>query len=253
MENCLKSPNLPAGEVSLCLLDARAGDSIVESLKDMGIGIIRCQRCDELYDAVSCHPDMLFHHLGGNDIVAALNASQETLEELKRHKFHIIKGRYPVSDKYPYCAAYNVARIGDYAICNKKIIDPVLLDCLTSLGIRILDVKQGYCKCSLCIVNANAIITSDEGIYKSLSKYDFDILKINPGSIRLSGLNYGFIGGASGLIDKNTLAFAGKIENHPDCDSMLEFLSKYDVQTKDLGNGALTDIGSLIPLKERLC
>ena len=35
----------------------------------------------------------------------------------------------------------------------------------------IIDVKQGYTKCSLCPVRENAVITDDSGIEKALLKY----------------------------------------------------------------------------------
>lgn len=250
MENYIANPNLPEGSVSLGLVDIRADNEIVRSLKEAGVEVIKCGRCPELYDAVSCHPDMLMHHLGGNNIVIAPNAPEETVSELARFGFNIIKGEKRVSGKYPGDVAYNVARIGDYAICNVKTTDTVLLDCLTSMGVRILNIKQGYAKCSICIVDRHAIITSDEGIYKFLSKYDFDILKISPGHIALAGLDYGFIGGASGLIGKGLLSFAGRIDGHPDYDRIQRFLWEHSVGIKSLSCGVLADIGSFIPLKE---
>jgi len=250
MEQFIKSPNLPENRASLVVLDGRARKTIINSLKDMGIEVLLTTKCTDLYDAVSYHPDIFIHHLWGNHIIAAPNAPADFLRNLEKHGFNIIMGQKSISGKYPDDIAYNVARIGDYAVCNIVHTDKKLLQCLTDRGIRIIDVKQGYSKCSLCIVDNKAVITSDEGLYSTLLKYDFDILKINPGSICLSGLDYGFIGGASGLISNDTVAFAGNIMLHPDYKIIKEFLLRHGKNEKVLDSKELMDIGTIIPLKE---
>lgn len=250
MEKPIKSPNLPECNVSLGVLDCRARKTIVSELKKHGVKVISAGRCEGLYAAVECHADMFMHHLGGEDIVVAPNAPKETVQELWDNGFNIIIGEKVISRKYPEDVAYNVARIGDYAVCNVLSTDRVLLSCLEDMGITIIDVKQGYAKCSICIVGPGAVITSDDGIYKAMSRLDFDVLKINPGSIELEGLNYGFIGGASGLISKDTVAFTGNIVLHPDFTRIHEFLSRYGKNIKPLDDENLMDVGTFIPLKE---
>jgi hypothetical protein len=99
-------------------------------------------------------------------------------------------------------------------------------------------------------VNENTVITSDDGIYRVLCKYNFDILKIQPGGIELKGLNYGFIGGASGLISKKALAFSGNITLHSDFKKIKNFLDNHNISIKTLDEKSLSDIGTFIPLKE---
>lgn len=249
-ERFILNPNIPEGDVSLVLIDGRAGESAISNLERRGIKVLKTQKCTPLYEAVSFHPDMFIHHLGGSSMVCAPNAPSKTVEELFSLGFNIIKGRKSITGKYPDDIAYNVARIDNYAVCNTAYTDPVLMECLRNLGVKLIDVKQGYSKCSILIAGRRSIITSDEGVYRTFLPYDFELLKIRPGFIELKGLNYGFIGGAAGLISQKVLAFAGNIKCHPDFDEILKFLCKNGIDIEVLESGKLQDIGTLIPLKE---
>jgi hypothetical protein len=252
MEKFIAAPNLPEGNVSCVIADGRVRDSILHTLRCSGIDVILTDRCDSLYNAVSFHPDMFIHHLGGNDIVAAPNSPAETIKKLSDRGVNIIRGGIPISRNYPGDIAYNVARIGEYAVCNISHTDRVLLSCLSDLGVRLIDVKQGYSKCSICVVDENSVITSDEGIYRSLFNHDIEVLRISPGLIELPGLNYGFIGGTSGFISAEYLSFAGNILLHPDFKKIEKFLFEHGKKIKMLDDGKLLDVGTLIPLKEYL-
>ena len=70
---------------------------------------------------------------------------------------------------------------------------------------------------------------------------------ISQGNIELDGYDYGFIGGAGGRIDDNTVIFFGNIEKHPDYISIKEFCAKHSVTIKCLcKNMPLTDIGGIV-------
>ena len=97
----------------------------------------------------------------------------------------------------------------------------------------------------------NSIITSDEGIYKEVIKHGIDCLLIQKGHIDLFELNYGFIGGCSGLISKNKIAFLGDITKHPDYIKIKEFLTNKNKEIVCLSKENLLDLGSIIPLMTR--
>lgn len=250
MERFIQVPNLPCGKVSMGVIDGRADEIIVSKLNKEGIRVLRTDPCADICGAVSFHPDMFLHHIGGNLIVAPPNAPETTLIKLSYEGFNIIRGEKCISRKYPGDIAYNVARIGNYAVCSVEATDRVLLRYLQETGITIIDVKQGYAKCSICVAGQRACITSDKGIYKALCKYDFDVLLISPGFISLYDLNYGFIGGASGLISDDTIFFSGNIKAHPDFIKIEAFLKKHHKKICSVENCSLTDVGTFIPLKE---
>ena len=154
---------------------------------------------------------------------------------------NVLKGLLNPFGHYPNSAAYNVAVVKNYAICNEDVADKAILERLKSLGKQIINVKQGYSKCSVCITGGG-IITSDKGIYKA-AEGKIPSLLISPGNISLPGCKYGFIGGASGFDGR--LIFAGDITGHPDFLRIENFLREIETEYICLPGG-LCDYGTLI-------
>jgi hypothetical protein len=250
MENYIKDPNLPRGKVSLALVDGRIPCDIEKSLIEKEIKLIKTKKINELYDAISYHPDIMLCHVGEDEIVAAPNTHESVIYSLENEGFKIICGKKVLSKKYPLDIPYNVALIGKHAVCNVRHADEVLLDVLTGKGYEIINVNQGYAKCSISIINADAIVTSDSGIHNILSENNFKSLLITPGHIKLFEMNYGFIGGASGRISSSDIAFLGDVNLHPDAERMSNFLNRNDKRPISLGKNHMIDLGTLIPLKE---
>lgn len=246
----IENPNLPQTKVSLGIIDGRADDIIVSKLKREGIKVLKTEPCPDLYGAVSYHPDMFLHHVGGKIIVAAPNAPENVLRRLADEGFTIVRGDKYISRKYPDDIAYNVARICNCAVCSVRFTDRVLLKYLYEAGVKIIDVKQGYAKCSICIVDSKSVITSDKGIYDALNRHSFDVLLVSPGHISLPDLDYGFIGGASGLISNDIIFFSGDIKAHPDFEKIESFLKKHGKKICSVDDCSLTDLGTFVPLKE---
>lgn len=113
--------------------------------------------------------------------------------------------------------------------------------------IELINVNQGYAKCSCVSVADDAIITADNGIIHALQDTEMDVLPIGKGSVRLEDAPYGFLGGASGY-DRNTrtVYFCGDIDRHPDADRIRDFCKKYDTKIICLSKDMLTDIGGII-------
>jgi len=110
-------------------------------------------------------------------------------------------------------------------------------------------VNQGYAKCSVCILNKEAVITSDLGIYRAALGKNIDVLLIPPQrSISIPGYDYGFIGGSTGLVSSKKIAFTGDLKTLDSWESILLFLQKYGITPVTLGASAVLDLGSLIPL-----
>ncbi|TDT61051.1 DUF6873 family GME fold protein [Fonticella tunisiensis] len=250
MESFIKEPNLPEGKASLCVVDGRIPLSMEKNLKNRNIRLIKTERMSGVYDAISCHPDIMLHHLGGDEIVVAPNIPERIVYNLEDEGFKIITGAREVGCKYPFDVPYNAARFGRFVVCNTKYTDEVLLEKFLERGLHIIDVKQGYAKCSLCVVSSDSIITSDRGVHNILIKNEIKSLLITPGGIDLFGLNYGFIGGASGCISGDSIAFYGNIKMHPDYDAIEKFLKNSGKNPINLNENTPVDLGTLIPLKE---
>lgn len=146
---------------------------------------------------------------------------------------------------YPGDAGLCICRTGTFTIYNPKSIDPIAKPYLDGIGIP---VQQGYTKCSVCVVSENSIITSDRIIEAKARSAGMDVLPIVPGHIKLDGYEYGFIGGATFLTERNVLAFTGHLNEHPDKSIILAFLATHGVKPVFLTDKPLFDVGSAISL-----
>ncbi len=245
----IEKPSTPNKCVGSVIVDYRIDKRSIKALEFLGISVIFSCAVPQLYDAVNGHPDMQIHHLGGNRFVCAPEAYEHYCKVMP--DTDIIKGSKRLLEKYPDDVAYNAAVFGNYLICNSPCTAIEILETYKVSNQTILNVNQGYAKCSTCVVSDNAIITADSGIYKAALEHGIDALKITEGHIRLAGMNYGFIGGASGLIANDKLAINGNIETHPDSNVIIEFCKKHGVAVVSLNNGDIEDIGSIIPIFEK--
>lgn len=180
-------------------------------------------KCDQVYPAIKTHPDILMCHLGSE----------------------LFKGKpEKIGDKYPKDIRYNCACTGKYFIHNLKYTDEKLLSRAKELGMTLINVAQGYTKCNVVVVNQNAIITSDMGIYKAC-KDKLKVLLIAPGQILLPQMNTGFLGGASGRIDDEIL-FNGDLRQHSDFTRIVKFIQNEGLKAVWFEGYPLTDIGTII-------
>jgi hypothetical protein len=223
MQIPIKNTNLPNSRV-LC---AAIGDypELKALLNNLKIDTITLSQCNSLPKPVCLHADMLCCHLGSEKIL--LEKSQTSAaKRLTEYGFAPEFIRDEISDSYPLDVPLNAALFGKNLIANLKLISNEILQYAENNKFRIIDVRQGYSKCSLCVVNENAVITDDISIKKACDGNLIDALFVEKGSIRLCGHSYGFIGGCSGLIDKDCLAFYGDINRHTDSVKIKAFLEK---------------------------
>ncbi len=247
--NLVRRPNLPEDKVRVAAIDGRAGEVFEAQLLKLGIEPVKTGKFQRVYDSVAFHPDIVMHHLGDDKIVYAPGTDTGFLSKLRDYGFRLIKGGTVLTDKYPGDIAYNVARIGNYAVHDFRHTDPVLKKALEIEGVEFINVKQGYSKCSICILNESCIITSDKGIAKAVEKKGVEALLIGADeNILLPGLDKGFIGGSTGLIGSNVLAVTGDIKRLKSFEMIAEYLAIKGVEIVCLGDGHIMDIGSIIPL-----
>lgn len=224
------------------IVDFRIHNEEKEYLITQGYNLLICPPSNLLYEAVCGHPDMLLHILDSN-IVVHRDMNIEFIQNLSLLNYKIHKSNSTLQTKYPYNIGLNALSIGNFFVHSVKFTDTNLL--ALAKNKELINVKQGYTKCSTCVVNSNAIITSDVSIAKDLTMKKLDVLFIPPGDIILTGLNYGFIGGATGLIEDKVLAFYGHLDHYMYGKEVLEFLKKHRVEPVFLRNGKLIDRGSI--------
>ena len=239
----VEKSNLPNKEVKLCIV---AGDKEIYLGQD--IAILKTLQCKDVYEEIEYHPDIQMCYLGNGRIVICPNMYDKYAKEFEKIGLECIRGRNRLRNSYPYDIPYNACIIDKYFIHNLEYTDPILLEEAKKMNLKCINVKQGYTKCNISIVDKNSIITSDKGIQKELEKY-FDILYINPDENILLGNMYGFIGGATGLISNNKWAINGSIYNLREYDKVISFLKARSIEVVCLNREKISDIGTIIPIK----
>jgi len=225
------------------LIDPGLSPKAVNKLKQLDIEPLPVP-CTHLVDTpISGHPDIqVFLHR--NTAFVHPEIDRSFLKILGRY-CDIKTGLTHLADSYPHDVGYNIAVTGDFAFHKKNATDPVIKEYLLKNNILIIDVKQGYSKCSTLIVNEQSIITADKSIHNEALRNRFDSLLISPGYIDLPGYKYGFIGGATGIFS-NSIVITGNIDHHPDRDNIYRFIEDRCMTIKLLSDEPASDTGSLL-------
>ena len=210
-------------------LSERAGSALRDYLISRGREIVTIKSEDVVDKGISDHPDIFLCKMGVRDDSPVFFARKECLGK-----------------DYPDDVTFNAACTGKYFIHNLSCTDKNLLAEAKALGMTLINVRQGYTKCSIVVVDEEAIITYDEGIVKACSPYkDLSVLKVSPGFVRLDGFDTGFIGGASGRVG-DEIIFNGDLFRHPDFLRIVKFIEGRGLRCRWFSDYPLTDIGSIL-------
>lgn len=224
------------------LIDYRTCEDTVTELNRLGCSVYKTKKVNTLYEEVSGHADMQIHFINSKAICAP--EVYDYYKSLNLNGIELIRGSKPLKPTYPDDVAYNVCNIGKYVISRPLCTAIEISSEYLSLKKKFLNARQGYAKCSICVVNDNSAITADDGMYKLLKENNLNVLKIKDVYISLYNMK-GFIGGASGLIN-NTLYFNGNLKTHPDHENIKAFCNNVGIDVCSLNNGPLTDIGTIM-------
>jgi hypothetical protein len=245
----IKKPFLPESDVSLMVVSGNMPAMMRKRLSERVPRVISLPPNQGLHGSLMNHPDLMVACPAEGVLVHSPDMDPAIIEMVRDYGFTLIPGEKRPFGNYPADVPYNVAVIGRNAFLNTRFTDRVVLECLVKAGVAVNHVSQGYAKCSVCMLNEEAMITSDEGIFRAARAKNIDVLLIPPQkSIELEGFGYGFIGGATGLISKDELAISGEFDRLDDAGTIARFLDKYGIRPVSLDAGRVLDLGSLIPL-----
>lgn len=191
------------------------------------------------------HADLTFCYLGGGTAVAAPEAYDYYKSAFSGSGLKLIRGKKRLDMHYPSDCAYNVAPVGKKLFCRVSAADSVLLCEAESMGYKIIDINQGYAKCSVCPVTQNAAISADPSFCRAAKREGIDVLLITNDTILLPGYKNGFFGGAAYMKNPRTLVTAGSIKLHPDGERITDFLKAYGISAESDSETPLFDFGSL--------
>ncbi len=246
MMSFVEKPHLPQGKVRRIILGEKYKKVLETALLERNITPIWLKNNEFVDPRLAGHCDLMAVHLGGRRLAARESAANDC--ELINN-IELIKTDDPKIPDYPYDAGLNICIVGDKLIYAPNAADELITRLIS--GAR-LCCKQGYTKCSVCVVDENSVITADKKIASIAAAAGMSVLTVSEKLAALDGFEHGFIGGASFKISRNEMAFTGVI-NAPDERSRIErFLNERGVSAVYLTDEPLFDIGSAIPIIEEL-
>ncbi len=229
-------------------VDYRTTDIEILNLKKQGVQPIKVPKSTLLYDAIDGHVDIQLNILDKNTktIIVHKNIEDSFLDTLKKNSINFILSNTSLSNKYPGDIILNALITDNFIMHNLKYTDKNILEnCIMK---KLLNVTQGYTKCSVLNIYNKAFITSDKIIYNILKDENYDVLLLPPGDIVLEGLDYGFIGGTGGMIGDNKMAFFGNLNHYKYGMQVISFLKKHNIKPIYLSDSKLIDRGSILTL-----
>lgn len=246
MIKVIETPHLPKGRVRHIIIGEKYRNSLEKPLIEHNLAPIWLKPNPYVDKRISGHTDLAAVQIGKRVILSEYLESCEQIND-------IVKIEYvpdPIMPVYPYDAGLNVCIVGKRLFYNPKTANKELVK--KSGCTKLISVKQGYTKCSICVVDENAIITSDKMIAAAAQNIGMDILYIEKPFVALDGFEYGFIGGAAFKISVHELAFTGIIENKIIKKEIEDFLNERHIKAIYLTDKPIFDIGSAIPLTEQI-
>lgn len=242
----------------LCIVDFRMRKVEKEYIKSLGYKIIENGFNLNTYDEISSHPDIYYTKVN-NAIFCEPNKKMEGIN-------NIIIGGANVGKAYPDDILYNVLVMGNIAVHNFKYTDKNLYTYLKGAGYTLIQVEQGYTKCSACVVDNNSCIISDIGIAKELLDVGIDCIYVSEPDIKLlkrtnsifitedkMRFEYskmqGFIGGAMARLGDTVIIF-GDIAKLINGEKIKKFVEKKGLKLHWFEGLDVIDYGGIIEVEK---
>lgn len=236
--------------MKLIIVDNRIPYACELSLLKEGFSLIKLPNDPCLGSAIGSHPDTVMFYDSGEIITTAdycdaaayvFSDIREMMPEIKIHFTSDIR-----HDRYPDDCVMNAIRIGSNLYCKSDSVSRAIIDLAERRGYEIIHTKQGYPACST-LSFGNSAITSDPGLADIMAKNSVKVTLITPGGISLPPYEYGFIGGASGVVGSKVYFF-GDVTTHPDSDIIIKAIKSEGYTPVSLSDEDLIDLGGIITL-----
>ncbi|MGM9592502.1 MAG: DUF6873 family GME fold protein [Oscillospiraceae bacterium] len=246
----IEKPHLPQSRVKHIIIGEKYRKTLENALIQNNLSPIWLENNGFVDERLSGHCDLMAAHLGGRRIAGCefLKYSQ-FINNSNIPDIDLLTVPDPMGKAYPMDAGLNFCLIGNKLIYNPNTANNAVV---SELGCEMIPCKQGYTKCSICVVDENTIITADTKIAQIAEENGMEALPVDKGLAALDGFEYGFIGGASFKIARNKMAFTGIIKNAVERNKIESFLGKRGIEAIYLTEHELFDIGSAIPLTEEI-
>lgn len=198
---------------------------------------------EKLPHPVGGHPDMLMAKIGDVLFIhREYEAGQRILTDLDVPFFLSEK---VVGNAYPDDIALNCFSAAGCLFGKLSAVSDEVKPYAQREGLALKNVRQGYAKCSSAVIGG-VLVTADRGICAAASAEGLETLLVSPWRIGIEVYDTGFIGGASMVLDEQTIGFFGCLASHPEGEKIRAFFEKNGIEVVELSDGALFDYGGAV-------
>ena len=226
------------------LIGRRYAPELAQSLGAQGIEVLWLPDNKDIDPRLAGHADLSVF-VKDKHVIAAKRVYPYIVNTLTNRGYTVQQASREQGPAYPDDVGLCILDTGKYTIHDPATVDPAVRALLTG---KPVEVSQGYARCAGLAVDDHSIITSDAGVSRAAKSAGMDVLDVAPGYVELKGYDYGFIGGASFIINNDTVAFTGKLSGHPDEGCIYDFLAAHGKRPLILTDRPIFDIGGAIAL-----
>lgn len=236
--------------MSRLLLGARYREKLDGPLRALGFNPLYVPDNPDIDPRLAGHADLSVFPAGEKRVyLAPYLRESDFAAEMEASGFHILFPPIRQQTDYPHDAQLNLCPVGSRLLYYPKSACKEIVMFLTNKrGLLDIPVRQGYTRCSACVIDGESLIAADRGLAGAAEAAGLTVLRIRPGAVSLPGFAYGFLGGAAFLGNDKELVFTGRLDQHPDKASILEFLEKRTVTPRYLTDEPVFDIGGAFVL-----
>lgn len=234
------------------IVDYKTSEKEVNRLMSFGLNLIPTDRVPSLYEAVDGHPDLQFFRINGK-IIAQKDISEHQKELLHKLGATVTLGNSSLSLPYPSNIPYNALLAPDLLMHRLDATDQVILEEVQELKktreIMLINVRQGYSRCSCAYVGKNAYITEDPVMAEKLLSLGKQVFYQKHSNVHLEGFDFGFIGGAVSLISiegEDLVLVSGSLDFYAYGKELKIFFSQKNIRYECICGGKLMDRGTMI-------
>ena len=230
----------------MIIVDSKMRNIEKEKLKSLGYELYEISPNPNLYFEISSHVDIHCAKIN-NSIIADKTLKFE----------NIIYGNSILKNTYPFDIPYNICIVGNSAIHNFKYTDSKILEILEKEKFIKINIKQGYSKCSIAVIDENSVIVTDKTIANILKEHNLNVLLIpenitqNIHLYKNSNLEYsnmhGFIGGCISRID-NYIFVSGDLKKIDPNDEIKNFIISKNLKIINFPELDIIDYGGILKL-----
>lgn len=236
----------------LALIGQDAPLALEADLRRHGYRCLRAPAEPRLPRPVRGHPDLSVFFASDAlyttaDYAVLAGAELHEICQTLELPLRLITGR--VGDRYPQDVLLDALAVNGRLFCLPRATAPELT---ARPDLRVVPVRQGYAKCAALPVADQAIVSADPSILQATEREGLQICRIEPGNILLHGYSTGLIGGATSYAPyrpSDTVFFCGSLSAHPSGESIRQLLATYGLETAELAEQPLTDIGTVFLLE----